>query len=70
MVAMTSDVIAGLCPRLSGAVFAGQGARIDSNGVQSLATQLDKKRISAVPHRNTVFLRHFETRSLAAFDKL
>jgi len=28
---------------------------IDSNGVQSFATQLDMKRISAVPHTNTVF---------------
>ena len=28
---------------------------VDSNGVQSFATQLDMKRISAVPHFNTVF---------------
>src|ERR1700694_594076 len=28
---------------------------IDSNGVQSFATQLDMKRISAVPHTKTVF---------------
>jgi IS4 transposase len=43
---------------------------IDSNGVQSFATQLDMKRISAVPHTNTVFSDILKLVPWAAFDKL
>jgi hypothetical protein len=43
---------------------------IDSNGVQSFATQLDMKRISAVPHTNTVFRDILKLVPWAAFDKL
>src|ERR1019366_7551913 len=50
-----SPVMAGLVPRLSGLILLGKAHGIDSKDVQSLATQLDMKRISAVPHSNTVF---------------
>jgi IS4 transposase len=43
---------------------------IDSNGVQSFATQLDMKRISAVPHMNTVFRDILKLVPWAAFDEL
>jgi IS4 transposase len=43
---------------------------IDSKGVQSFATQLDMKRISAVPHTNTVFRDILKLVPWAAFDKL
>jgi IS4 transposase len=43
---------------------------IDSNGVQSFATQLDMKRISAVPHTNTVFRDILKLVPWAEFDKL
>jgi IS4 transposase len=43
---------------------------IDSNGVQSFATQLDMKRISAVPHTNTVFGDILKLIPWAAFDEL
>src|SRR5216683_5894166 len=43
---------------------------IDSNGVQSFATQLDMKRISAVPHTNTVFSDILKLVPWAAFDEL
>jgi hypothetical protein len=42
-------------PRLSGSFFLVKAHGIDSKDVQSFATQLDMKRISAVPHSNTVF---------------
>ena len=60
----------GLVPRLSGSFFAGQVHGIDSNGVQSFATQLDMKRISAVPHTNTVFRDVLKLVPWAEFDKL
>ena len=44
-----------LVTRLSGRIFVGKAHGIDSNHFQSLATRLDMKRISAVPHSNTVF---------------
>jgi hypothetical protein len=43
---------------------------IDSNGVQSFATQLDIKRISAVPHTNTVFRDILKLVPWSEFDKL
>src|SRR5665213_1594349 len=43
---------------------------IDSNGVQSFATQLDMKRISAVPHMNTVFRDILKLVPWSEFDKL
>src|ERR1700676_5804768 len=43
---------------------------IDSNGVQSFATQLDMKRISAVPHTNTVFCDILKLVPWSEFDKL
>src|SRR6202161_2291789 len=43
---------------------------IDSNGVQSFATQLDRKRISAVPHPHTVFSDILKLVPWAAFDQL
>ncbi|MGA2486594.1 MAG: hypothetical protein ABSF49_11430, partial [Roseiarcus sp.] len=48
-----SVVMAGLVPRLSGSIFLGKAHGIDSNHFQSLATRLDMKGISAVPHTNT-----------------
>jgi hypothetical protein len=47
--------LAGTSPRLSGSILLGKAHGVDSKDVQSLATQLDMKRISAVPHSNTVF---------------
>src|ERR1700684_4621855 len=43
---------------------------IDSNGVQSFATQLDMKRISAVPHTHTVFSDILKLIPWARFEKL
>src|SRR5258705_1757244 len=43
---------------------------IDSNGVQSFATQLDMKRINAVPHTNTVFRDILKLVPWSEFDKL
>jgi Transposase DDE domain/Domain of unknown function (DUF4372) len=43
---------------------------IDSKGVQSFATQLDMKRISAVPHTNTVFRDILKLVPWSEFDKL
>jgi hypothetical protein len=48
-------VMPGSRPRLSGSILLGKAHGIDSKCVQSFATQLDMKRISAVPHTNTVF---------------
>jgi hypothetical protein len=47
--------MAGTSPRLSGSILLVKAHGIDSKDVQSFATQLDMKRISAVPHSNTVF---------------
>ena len=47
--------MAGLVPRLSGSILLGKAHGVDSKDVQSLATQLDMKRTSAVPHFNSVF---------------
>src|SRR5258708_40318463 len=65
-----SSVMAGLIPRLSGSILLCKAHGIDSNGVQSFATQLDMKRISAVPHTNTVFRDILKLVPWAAFDKL
>jgi hypothetical protein len=43
---------------------------IDSNGVQSFAAQLDMKRISAVPHANTVFRDVLKLMPWSEFDRL
>src|SRR6185437_10583770 len=43
---------------------------IDSNGVLSFATQLDMKRISAVPHTNTAFRDILKLVTWSEFDKL
>jgi Domain of unknown function (DUF4372) len=43
---------------------------VDSSGVQSFATQLDMKRISAVPHTNTVFRDILKLVPWSEFDKL
>src|ERR1019366_10559045 len=48
-------VMPGSRPRLSGSILLGKAHGIDSKCVQSFATQPDMKRISAVPHCNTVF---------------
>jgi IS4 transposase len=48
----------------------GKAHGIDSNGVRSLATQLDMKRISAVPHTNTVFRDILKLVAWSEFDKL
>jgi hypothetical protein len=48
----------------------GKAHGIDSNGVQSFATQLDMKRISAVPHTNTVFCDILKLVPWAEFDRL
>jgi DDE family transposase/uncharacterized protein DUF4372 len=62
------------CPGLSHGCPArfllGKVHGIDSNGVQSFATQLDMKRISAVPHMNTVFRDILKLVPWAVFDKL
>lgn len=62
------------CPGLSHGCPArfllGKVHGIDSNGVQSFATQLDMKRISAVPHTNTVFRDILKLVPWAEFDKL
>ncbi|MGO4871536.1 MAG: hypothetical protein ACLPGW_13165, partial [Roseiarcus sp.] len=44
----------GTRPRLSGSILLAPAHGVDSNHFQSLATRLDMKRISAVPHTNTV----------------
>src|SRR5258708_8176701 len=60
----------GLVPRLSGSILLCKAHGIDSHGVQSFATQLDMKSISAVPHTNTVFRDILKLVPWAAFDKL
>jgi hypothetical protein len=60
----------GLVPRLSGSFLLCKAQGIDSNGVQSFATQLDMKRISAVPHTNTVFRDILKLVPWSEFDKL
>src|SRR5258708_15854117 len=62
--------MAGLVPRLSGSILLCKAHGIDSNGVQSFATQLDLKRISAVPHTNTVFRDILKLVPWSEFDKL
>jgi len=62
--------MAGLVPRLSGSILLGKAHGIDSKGVQSFATQLDMKRISAVPHSNTVFRDVLKLVPWAEFDRL
>jgi hypothetical protein len=62
--------MAGLVPRLSGSIFLGKAHGIDSNHFQSLATRLDMKRISAVPHTNTVFRDVLKLLPWSAFDRL
>ncbi len=63
-------VMAGLVPRLSGSIFLGKAHGIDSNHFQSLATRLDMKRISAVPHTNTVFRDILKLLPWSAFERL
>ena len=60
----------GLEPRLSGSILLGKAHGIDSNCGQSFATQLDMKRISAVPHSNTVFRDILKRVPWAEFDRL
>jgi hypothetical protein len=48
----------------------GKAHGIDSNGVQSLATHQDMKRISAVPHTNTVFRDILKLVPWSEFDRL
>jgi Transposase DDE domain/Domain of unknown function (DUF4372) len=57
-------------PRLSGLILLGKAHGIDSKGVQSCATQLDMKRISAVPHFNTVFRDILKLVPWTEFDRL
>ena len=60
----------GLEPRLSGSILLGKAHGIDSKDVQSFATQLDMKRISAVPHSNTVFRDILKLVPWVEFDRL
>ncbi|MCI0525063.1 MAG: DUF4372 domain-containing protein [Acidobacteria bacterium] len=60
----------GLDPRLSGSILLGKAPGIDTKGVQSFATQLDMKRISAVPHLNTVFRDILKLVPWVEFDRL
>jgi hypothetical protein len=62
--------MAGLDPRLSGSIFLGKAHGVDSNHFQSLATRLDMKGISAVPHTNTVFRDILKLLPWSAFDRL
>ncbi len=62
--------MAGLDPRLSGSIFLGKAHGIDSNHFQSLATHLDMKGISAVPHTNTVFRDVLKLLPWSTFDRL
>src|SRR5208282_1338708 len=62
--------MAGTSPRLSGSIFLGKAHGIDSNHFQSLATRLDMKRISAVPHTNTVFRDVLKLLPWSAFERL
>ena len=62
--------MAGLVPRLSGSIFLGKAHGIDFNHIQSLATRLDMKRISAVPHTNTVFRDILKLLPWPAFEQL
>src|SRR5580698_10556327 len=62
--------MAGTSPRLSGSIFLGKAHGIDSNHFQSLATRLDMKRISAVPHTNTVFRDILKLLPWSAFERL
>jgi hypothetical protein len=63
-------VMAGTSPRLSGSILLGTAHGIDSNHFQSLATRLDMKRISAVPHSNTVFCDVVKLIPWAEFERL
>ena len=62
--------MAGLDPRLSGSILLGKAHGIDSNHFQSLATHLDMKGISAVPHTNTVFRDVLKLLPWSTFDQL
>jgi len=62
--------MAGTSPRLSGSILLGKAHGIDSKCVQSFATQLDMKRISAVPHTNTVFRDILKLVPWVEFDRL
>jgi hypothetical protein len=62
--------MAWLDPRLSGSILLAKAHGIDSNVVQSFATQLDMKRISAVPHSNTVFRDILKLVPWGEFDRL
>jgi hypothetical protein len=62
--------MAGLVPRLSGSIFLGKAHGIDSNHFQSLATRVDMKGISAVPHTNTVFRDVLKLLPWSAFERL
>ena len=62
--------MAGTSPRLSGWILLGKAHGIDSNHFQSLATRLDMKRISAVPHTNTVFRDILKLLPWSAFERL
>ena len=60
----------GLDSRLSGSILLAKAHGIDSNAVQSFATRLDMKRISAVPHSNTVFRDILKLVPWTEFDQL
>ena len=60
----------GLVPRLSGSILLAPAHGVDSNHFQSLATCLDMKRISAVPHTNTVFRDVLKLLPWSVFERL
>ncbi|MGO4871261.1 MAG: DUF4372 domain-containing protein, partial [Roseiarcus sp.] len=59
-----------LVARLSGSILLAPAHGVDSNHFQSLATRLDMKRISAVPHTNTVFRDVLKLLPWSVFERL
>jgi len=57
-------------PRLSGSIFLAKAHGIDSNRFQGFATHWDMKRISAVPHSNTVFRDVLKLVPWSEFERL
>ena len=62
--------MAALDPRLSSSIFLGKAHGIDSNHFQSLATRLDMKGVSAVPHTNAAFRDVLKLLPWSAFERL
>ena len=62
--------MAGLDPRLSGSILLCKAHDVDFNHFQSLATHLDMKGISAVPHTNTVFRDVLKLLPWSTFEQL